>query len=61
MVNGLFLFTFKIDADWPTVNNVTISKMADSEMHHFGWLRSDVTLYHFEAMPPCFDSPWQLS
>ena len=35
MMNALFLFTFKIDTDLPVVNNITISKLMGSKMHHF--------------------------
>ena len=61
IVNDLFLFTFKINADWPPVNDIPISRVADSKMHGFDWLNSHITLWHLKAMPHYSDSPWQLS
>ena len=61
MVNGLFLFAFKTDADLPAVNDITISKMTNGKMKQFDWLSGHVTFWHFRAMPPCSDSSWQLS
>ena len=42
MGNGLFLFTFKTDADWQAVNDVTITEMVDGKMHQFDLLSGHI-------------------